>query len=118
MAIDTFLKTTGQVVTFSIGVAVQVLGAVLVLLALTPVGTSGTVTTFAVLSLGGITLALGGFAWNCLRIRCPNCGSRVFWEATRHESPSSWFSGAVGPSCPKCGYSPPRTAASRDPSSK
>ena len=106
MAIDTFLKATGQLVTFGIGVAVQVLGATLVLLALTPVGTNGSVTTFAVLSLGGITLALCGFAWNCFRIRCPNCGSRVLWEATRHESLSSWLSGTVGPSCPKCGYSP------------
>jgi hypothetical protein len=107
MAIDTFLKRTGQLPTFWMGVLTQGLGAGLVVLALTPIGTEGSVTTFTVLLLGGFVLGLGGFAWNCLVIRCPSCGSRVFWDATRRGSFASWLSGNIGGSCPSCGYSAP-----------
>src|SRR5438093_10297778 len=27
----------------------------------------------------GFVSAFGGFGWLCLRIRCPNCGVRIFW---------------------------------------
>jgi hypothetical protein len=107
VTIDTFLKGTGQLTTFWTGVSIQIIGAGLVALAVTPVGGRSPVTVFTLLLLVGLALALGGFAWNCLLIRCPNCRSRVFWDAVRDGSAANWFSGNIGSSCPRCGFSAP-----------
>lgn len=49
----------------------------------------------------GTVLAIAGYAFTCLAVRCPGCGSRWFWQAALDAS-------LYGPlfkrsACPQCG---------------
>lgn len=57
----------------------------------------------ALLLLLGITLAIGGFAFPCLSIKCPDCGDRWFWRAVSQKKSGNsvkWFEQSA---CPVCG---------------
>lgn len=54
------------------------------------------------LGAGGVAVAI--ISWAIRSIRCPSCGTRVFWIAMSQRSASTWWSDLVGlTSCPSCG---------------
>lgn len=52
----------------------------------------------------GAAIALAGFCFACITIRCPSCGKRWFWEAVSTQSHREWLSHVLGrEDCPSCG---------------
>jgi hypothetical protein len=49
----------------------------------------------------GTVLAVAGYAFGCLAIRCPGCGDRWFWSAALDAGLYGPLFGK--PACPKCG---------------
>lgn len=52
--------------------------------------------------LPGTLLAAAGYAYACLGITCPRCGSRWFWQAALR--PALYHALGRSPSCPACGH--------------
>ncbi len=48
----------------------------------------------------GTIIAVAGYAFGVLLIRCPKCGARWFWDALMR--PEIYKAVLAGPDCPKC----------------
>jgi len=58
---------------------------------------------FAILMMGGTLIALSGFLWQILSIKCPKCGAKLFWMAVAKQKKANysvWFFGLE--KCPVC----------------
>lgn len=57
--------------------------------------------------IAGSVIAVAGYAYGCLGIRCPACGSRWFWEAALDAGLyGPLFRGSACPAC-KRDFAPP-----------
>lgn len=89
MASSSLLGLTGQYWKLFAGVAVLLVGSLAPLVEAT--GMSWTV---------GSILAVVGYGFTLLMVRCPRCGSRWFWQAALDASVyRPIFKGSVCPSC-------------------
>jgi hypothetical protein len=89
MAQASVIRLTGQAWKVALGAAALVGGSFAPLVAAT--GMSWT---------AGTVLAVAGYAFTCLAVRCPACGSRWFWQAALDASLYSRL--FRGQSCPRC----------------
>ena len=53
----------------------------------------------------GVLLAIGGAVILATRIRCPQCGARVLWDAVR-QHPAELQEALYRRSCDRCGHNP------------
>jgi hypothetical protein len=90
MAAPSVIRATGQLWKLVLAIAALVVGSIA---PLWPEATGLDWTT-------GTILAVAGYAFGCLAIRCPQCGSRWFWEAALDAGLYGRLFGA--PTCPKC----------------
>lgn len=89
MQASSVLRLTGQNWKLVLGVAALVAGSVAPLWPATGL----TWTT-------GTVLAIAGYAFTCLAVRCPACGSRWFWQAALDAGLyAPIFKGSACPSC-------------------
>lgn len=59
---------------------------------------------FTSIMLGSVALGLGAFTFECLSVRCPDCGARWMWMAVRRQSVGQWLRWLTTLSaCPTCG---------------
>lgn len=84
------IAATGQYWKLALGVAALVVGSFVPMVE--GIGMSWTT---------GTVVAIAGYAFTCLAVRCPDCGSRWLWQAALD-------AGLYGPlfkrsTCPKCG---------------
>lgn len=65
---------------------------------------SGGQATIALgLVFGGMLMAVLGFSLACITIRCPACGARWVWLATREQKLDPWLRWLVSQTqCPTC----------------
>lgn len=62
-------------------------------------------TSFAFRLISGILLTLSGFLSLSVMVRCPQCGTRLFWYAVNRVPQAGgvgWYNGLD--ECPTCGY--------------
>ena len=89
MAQPSVISLTGQYWKLAAGVVALIVGSVAPLFE-----SSGMSWT------GGTILACVGYAYSCVAVRCPDCGSRWFWQAALD---ASWypplFKGSICPAC-------------------
>ena len=59
---------------------------------------------FASLTVVGCLLGISGFAYLCIRIRCPGCNAKWIWlmASKRRENPDHWS--LRSGHCTNCGY--------------
>lgn len=59
---------------------------------------------FFLVSVLGTSVGLGGFAYLCVAIRCPNCDAKWIWlmASRRRDDPLHW--GFGNDRCPVCGH--------------
>ena len=103
-----FLKSNGQLwkVWLSITLAVFALVCVLVVLGGDAGDNPGGSMLIVVI---GLVLAVGGFIWACISVRCPACKARLLWMAVSKQSHKTWLISLITQNeCPSCG------AASRE----
>jgi len=81
---------TGQLWKLVIAILVMVIGSV------APVWPASGLTWTT-----GTLLAVAGFLFGCLMIRCPACGNRWFWDALMR--PENYGPLLSKPDCPACG---------------
>lgn len=86
---DSVVARTGQSWKLWLAVALLLVGSFLPLYA--AAGLSWT---------GGTVLAIIGYAFGCLAIRCPACGNRWFWSAALDASHYKPL--LTAPACPMC----------------
>ena len=89
MAQPSVISLTGQYWKVAVGVGALLIGSFAPLVA-----SSGLSWT------GGTVLACAGYAFTCIAVRCPDCGSRWFWQAALDAS----LYGPLfrGTACPHC----------------
>ncbi len=101
-----FLWRTGQLRFVFGGLAIQLLGLAAVWVSIAKravIGSDLSITLF----LGGLILAGAGFAFVCLKVKCPHCGSRIIWKAASSDSlEGSFFRLWSRLDCPDCGHHP------------
>jgi hypothetical protein len=101
-----FLKRTGQISTLSAGITVTLIGGMLTFGSLISAFRPEEPVVFITFVLAGLTLVFAGSAWLCFRIKCPQCGARIFWQAVSGNSVGEWDRDLWGTACPSCGYEP------------
>lgn len=89
MAQPSVLSLTGQYWKLVVGVAALLIGS------FAPLFESSGLTWTT-----GTVLAVAGYAFTCLAVRCPACGSRWFWQAALDAGIYAPL--FRGPSCPVC----------------
>ena len=83
-------------------IACPVVGVALVFLALKGMA-GGNADVSAFLILFGLGLALFGFVFGVLNVKCPKCKTRLLWKAIREKSSQNWFFWLMSlESCPIC----------------
>jgi hypothetical protein len=70
LSAESVIRLTGQYWKLMAGIGLLLIGSFAPLFS--TIGMSWT---------GGTILAIAGYAFACLAIRCPGCGSRWFWQA-------------------------------------
>lgn len=103
---EMFLKRTGQLSILNRGIIVTVVGAAFTFGPLISAFEPEDPIVGIAIVLVGIALGIAGSAWLCVRIKCPRCDVRIFWEAISRNSVSGWDRDLYGPTCPNCGYEP------------
>lgn len=102
------ISKTGQLPRLAIGLGLLAMGGLVNVISIGLTG-SGSITTdswLVKLQLPAALLALAGFVFLCMAIKCPNCGAKWIWMAVSGKLGSrSLDSVADLSACRVCGYS-------------
>jgi hypothetical protein len=99
---NTFLRRSQQLASFRVAVTLIALGTLVMPIAPRIHDWVPIYLTFPF----AIVSTLGGTVWLCTRIRCPQCGIRIVWDALRGMSPEGFAAALSGDACPRCGHRP------------
>ena len=102
---DSLIARSGQLVPFRTGLISIVVGTLIMMAAPRVHATIPIYVGYPV----GVVLAIGGAVFLATRIRCPQCGARVLWEALR-QHPAELQEALYRESCDRCGHNPGATA--------
>ena len=99
---QSILRKSGQWWKFILSVTLTLFGGLIMLYGLAGArGASPEILLKAI--LGGSGLALLGFTFGCIAIRCNKCGTRIFWHAVYRQKSQSWLMWLLRTSdCPNC----------------
>ena len=97
-----YLRSSGQLWKLWLGLTLAVLGWISIPLELA--GYMGPGDAGSLLIVAGVSVAVCGFVWASISIRCPKCKARLLWRAVRKQSHKTWLVSLVTDSeCPNCG---------------
>ena len=97
------LARSGQTGKFALGFVLVLVGGTVVFIAGLLIGRASS-AQYALLTLLGVAIGLGGFMYLCVAIRCPDCGAKWIWlmASKRRGDPLHW--GWQNAACPVCRY--------------
>lgn len=99
---DSVIKKTGQYWKGLAAGTLVILGSATMFAGLFALTGDQSPRSFAVM-LGGMALAVFGFAFACWSMRCPECGARWLWLAVRRQPTASWIEWLMKQArCPVC----------------
>ena len=98
------ISKTGQTWKMSFSLLVLILCVGVMVLAMQNIATWPKLLFFITLS-GCAVAGLLAFAFTCASIKCPECGTRWFWQAVSERHSQAWALWLKSlTSCPHCGY--------------
>jgi hypothetical protein len=100
---NSFLKSAGQLWKVWLSIALAVFASVCVLVVVKGyVGDDPGRSMLVVVTAR--LLAVSGFIWACISVRCPACKARLLWMAVSKQSHKTWLISLITQSeCPSCG---------------
>ena len=107
MSDKSFLTLTGQFKVLAIGCVFMVFGAIMAFAPVTGLVAALDALAQMAIAMGGAFLTFAAFVFLCIRIKCPSCGGRVFWQAfSQRPVGNSTFDALSSAECPSCGFVP------------
>jgi predicted RNA-binding Zn-ribbon protein involved in translation (DUF1610 family) len=101
MVNDSLIAKSGQLTSFGLGLISVVAGTFVMMVA---PRLHDAIPVYVGYPLG-VLMAIGGTVFLATRIRCPQCGSRIVWDALTHRPASSaQYDALVSANCHRCGY--------------
>ena len=99
---ESILRKSGQWWKFILFVTLTLSGGLFMLYGMAGVRGASPETLLKAI-LGGSGIALSGFVFGCVSIRCNKCGMHVFWHAVHRQKSQSWLMWLLRTSdCPNC----------------
>ena len=107
MSDESFLTRTGQFKVLAIGCVSMVFGFIMTFAPVTGLVAGQDALAQMAIVMGGVFLTFAAFVFLCIRIKCPSCRGRVFWQAfSQRRLGNSAFDALSSAGCPCCGFVP------------